>query len=444
MKKSLVLSMLLTTMMFGFPMTVQAGDEFSLLKNKESGLCLNVKPNPTTGTVAGQGVFIDNCKDTNDQMWRIMSDGRIVNDRYGLCLEALGGGQGGTVGINFCRDMPLLYQEWELRGDKIYNVRTHFCLDVSAYNPISREYRPGDSLYIGGCDAPQTWSFVPAVIPVIPDIDMKVRGCDGVKNIYLDSDKEESVSNSLKKWISYVTIYVIIRAIEMENSDRQYDITYVMKDPEEKIYSYIAETGEWKEGVFISVTSKINADEPEKGEIITVIAPVPEMDKLGKYTFFISLDDADGKIAAMQTGDPLYYKYDYVDVLVVGKGICAAQGLSGPETVMWKGLEWQRCDDGQKYNEYEAEDVCVGLVLGGHDDWRLPSKDELMSLQVPQNKPAIDPQFSCHSTYYWSSTPNDTLPNFGDDSGWIVDFLYGHGSTPCSRGENYTYVRCVR
>ena len=88
----------------------------------------------------------------------------------------------------------------------------------------------------------------------------------------------------------------------------------------------------------------------------------------------------------------------------------------------------------------ETEGYCSNLSLGGFDDWRVPSKDELSTLvDYSKSNPTIDSSFvNIKSYYYWSST---TYANFTDRA-WNVDF---------SNGNTYYYgktlglsVRCVR
>jgi hypothetical protein len=149
-------------------------------------------------------------------------------------------------------------------------------------------------------------------------------------------------------------------------------------------------------------------------------------------------------------------------LLLLGGG--SANGgtcTSGPQTVNYGGHEWQRCDDGLKYNWDEANAYCANLTLDGHSDWRLPAKDELKSLVVctngtqtplqdnpkhpsfcgdgnstPYNYPTIDTQFSCRSVDYWSSSVYDA------DDAWYVNFTVG--TAHWNYRLNNTYVRCVR
>jgi len=110
-------------------------------------------------------------------------------------------------------------------------------------------------------------------------------------------------------------------------------------------------------------------------------------------------------------------------------------------------LQWQ--DDkvvGETYTTRtwtEAIDYCEALSLDTHDDWLLPSKDELLSIIIisdPQKHPAIDDSVfnNTVSAFYWSSTINVD----DEERVWYVDFY--DGNTDHFYGSNYFYVRCVR
>ena len=68
------------------------------------------------------------------------------------------------------------------------------------------------------------------------------------------------------------------------------------------------------------------------------------------------------------------------------------------------GLEWQQDTAPGTYTWQEALDYCDGLSLGSHDDWRLPTLQELSSLvDSSRINPAIDPLFNTVASSYWSS-----------------------------------------
>jgi hypothetical protein len=121
------------------------------------------------------------------------------------------------------------------------------------------------------------------------------------------------------------------------------------------------------------------------------------------------------------------------------------------------GLLWQRQDDGNPYNWYQAtgevnssynpsggsyKNVCGSLNLGGYADWRLPTKKELIAIvdySIPYPGPTIDPIFTnTQPSNYWSST---TLAGYPYNA-WYVNFSYGY--VGYSVKHNSMYVRCVR
>jgi hypothetical protein len=118
------------------------------------------------------------------------------------------------------------------------------------------------------------------------------------------------------------------------------------------------------------------------------------------------------------------------------------------------GLMWQKEDDNQTYNWYQASgtysatnnpstiDVCGSLKLGNQSGWRLPTKKELMSLVdygVSYLDPAIMSAYfpNTNESYYWSSNPT---PNIFSHP-WVVDFATGN--TRSYEESSAGYVRCV-
>jgi hypothetical protein len=124
------------------------------------------------------------------------------------------------------------------------------------------------------------------------------------------------------------------------------------------------------------------------------------------------------------------------------------------------GLLWQSSDDGLLYNWFEASgttdavynpggvvDVCGDLGLGGYDDWRLPTENELMGIiNYDLNSPSIDlASFSDTANIdYWTSTTHALY----QDEAWIVDFAFPivpYGSVKYVSKDITAYrVRCVR
>lgn len=102
-------------------------------------------------------------------------------------------------------------------------------------------------------------------------------------------------------------------------------------------------------------------------------------------------------------------------------------------------LQWQD-DDGAKNNKENitnGKKICENLTLGGHNDWRLPTKLELRSLiDHAKTKPSISSDFkNVRADYYLSSTKDARYDNYT----WVVSF-----NTGSETYSNYDYIRCVR
>ncbi len=117
------------------------------------------------------------------------------------------------------------------------------------------------------------------------------------------------------------------------------------------------------------------------------------------------------------------------------------------------GLMWQQVGDNNIYNWFQATgtsdttynqggaiNACGNLSLAGHDDWRLPSVNELLLLvNNSMVSPAIDESvFPGTSFFYWTSTAHAE----GVDYAWLVNFDFGFTFDGIKTNESN--VRCVR
>ena len=103
------------------------------------------------------------------------------------------------------------------------------------------------------------------------------------------------------------------------------------------------------------------------------------------------------------------------------------------------GLIWQ-------YDQVYGKDwqsalrYCEDLTYAGYDDWRLPNKDELISI------------FNFDSEYPYTDFPNRTIDNYWSsttyrasaDKAWNVDFYNGRLNFGNTKTNATIYVRCVR
>ena len=108
------------------------------------------------------------------------------------------------------------------------------------------------------------------------------------------------------------------------------------------------------------------------------------------------------------------------------------------------GLMWQKGDSQNDAGGGRWEDAlnyceCLTLPSGGYSDWRLPNVRELETLvDWDRYKPAINPLFSCRSSYYWSSSTYAHYPDYA----WRVFFYSGYVYNGIKT--SHYYVRCVR
>lgn len=108
-------------------------------------------------------------------------------------------------------------------------------------------------------------------------------------------------------------------------------------------------------------------------------------------------------------------------------------------------LTWQLSVENSPVTWTFAQSYCEVLKLASHDDWRLPTAIELVSLvdftQTSPN-PTID-TYTFPNTpkdWFWTATPAVAPPS--PASVWVVSFNTGHSST--SAKTDMYFVRCVR
>jgi len=103
------------------------------------------------------------------------------------------------------------------------------------------------------------------------------------------------------------------------------------------------------------------------------------------------------------------------------------------------GLVWMKSDDGTPRVWQDAVGYCNGLVFAGQTDWRLPTRFELDSIvDYGRSYPAINPVFSCQSSFYWSAVV------YAGDPVYAWGIFFNDGGDHWLDKINKYYVRCVR
>ena len=108
------------------------------------------------------------------------------------------------------------------------------------------------------------------------------------------------------------------------------------------------------------------------------------------------------------------------------------------------GLMWTR-DQVGVFEQQEAIGYCERIEIGDngmggmHDDWRLPTVEELSTIvDYSRSMPAIDPVFRAESAFYWSSTPH------ADVSTWAWDVRFDDGGVAGYLKNIEIRIRAVR
>ena len=111
------------------------------------------------------------------------------------------------------------------------------------------------------------------------------------------------------------------------------------------------------------------------------------------------------------------------------------------------GLMWQQSGSVNEISYGEAKRYVTRLnsdQFAGHNDWRLPTLEEIMSLMEPterSNGMYIDPVFDNTQRWVWTSDTNET------SLAWLANFVSGNCYTYPNDYFDFTsggYVRAVR
>lgn len=148
-----------------------------------------------------------------------------------------------------------------------------------------------------------------------------------------------------------------------------------------------------------------------------------------------------GQTTIYNSGDDGFYQ----------KGVARSYTDNGDDTVTDNvtGLMWQNDSDVNNVTRpwdanatrVSAVAECTTHTTGGYNDWRLPTRAELVSISdFGKVGPAIDPVFTwiVTDTSYWSATETAGKPT----EAWSVNSYYGGEYSVPKTTDNF--IRCVR
>ena len=97
---------------------------------------------------------------------------------------------------------------------------------------------------------------------------------------------------------------------------------------------------------------------------------------------------------------------------------------------------WEARGEYTRANNRKKVSVCGDMEYAGHNDWRLPSLEELVTISDMSNSPKVKAGIRLKPTNYWSTT------RFGGATSWTFDF--GSGTRKDMSNSAEIAVVCVR
>lgn len=185
------------------------------------------------------------------------------------------------------------------------------------------------------------------------------------------------------------------------------------------------------------------------------VSTVPAVINTGQTTSYADYDDG-WYSSGTGTGTPTGTDRDYTrgdDNVTVTDNVTNLmwEDDNTTETVQKPWVTKANYDLG-KYGDTSGDTAatyCAELTLGGYDDWRLPSRAELVTISnFGKVNPGVDPEFlntieaataTDYNKSYWSATTRIDSPKFAWNIYSYYGGLYGSGDKQQS-----FYVRCVR
>jgi hypothetical protein len=235
-----------------------------------------------------------------------------------------------------------------------------------------------------------------------------------------------------------------VRAANVAYLGRTFSVTYEVENIGD------ADSGAFNMGIYLSLDASFNSAEDlllrlksswpaglaaKQKSKATAKAVIPTDTELGKY-YLIVVADPEHNVSETTLDNNIAVKIELTKVFrYLDKG-------DGTVTDGKTGLVWQKTDDLKERTWPHARSYCENMILGGHNDWRLPRIDELQTIiDNYKYNPAINSVFIGKPRKpigFWG----DTTYAYWKDSAWFIWFFNGDTYTDPKNIGHFT--RCVR